>query len=93
MTSDDLTKIGIACGDIADALYPNMADRPLRQKLALALVDLSRQVARHAESAVAAIEPRVAVLEEHCHERADIAAVAIAAIRDALSKNQLRLRR
>lgn len=40
----DLAKIGLLCGDVADAVFPDVNDRAQRQRLALALVDLAREI-------------------------------------------------
>jgi len=37
-------RIGLACGDVADAVFPHIMDGRQRDKLALALVELTRAI-------------------------------------------------
>lgn len=92
MADEDLVKIGMACGDIADALYPDAADRPLRQKLALSLVDLSRLVIRQSEAAATVVlEPRVVALEKDSHPPVELASIIVKEVTRAIQSAKLRV--
>jgi predicted xylose isomerase-like sugar epimerase len=60
--ADHPAAIGLACGAIADAVFPHNNDRDRRQKLALALVDLTRLLTRDDAELVQTLEVRVSGL-------------------------------
>lgn len=56
---DRKVQLGLACGDVADAMFPHVMDRDRRQKVAVALVGLSNVVIETAvEAAVCQAQRR-----------------------------------